>query len=191
MGKTTTKSIADQRLLDGLLANDARRIQTLYDRILPGVRLDVRQMGGTDEQAHDAFQEALIALFRRLRAPEDFTLTCTLKSYLRVVCRNLWLARQRRDQRTVELPETTERVDLDPGMQERLERSERDRLFWRHFDALGEDCREILRAFFAKVPFRQLAQQRGTSEGYLKKRKHVCKKKLTERIQTDPEFKHH
>ncbi|MEM6698221.1 MAG: sigma-70 family RNA polymerase sigma factor [Bacteroidota bacterium] len=179
---------ADQKLLEGILAADNQSVRMIYDLILPAVILWVKENNGTESDARDIFQEAIIALFRRVETG-NFTLTCTLKSYVRVMCRNLWLTRIRDNKKFSEKPpEDLERIDLDKNMVERLERSEREQVFFKHFDALGENCQKILKWFFEKIPLKKIAEKLDTSESYIKKRKFICKEKLVKAIQADTKF---
>ena len=183
-----TTSAADQGMLEGLVRSEPAAVQRVYDHVLPSIIYYVRQNGGSEADARDVFQDALVALFRRAREAE-FALTCTLKSYLRVMCRNLWLKRLRKTGNgPAAMPEGLESVDLDPRMDERLERSEREALLWRHFDTLGDSCREILKRFFAGEAMRHIAEQLSTSEGYVKKRKHVCKERLVAAVRADARY---
>ena len=175
-------------MLEGLVRSEPAAVRQVYDHVLPSIIYYVRDNGGTEADARDVFQDALLALYRRVR-DGDFTLTCTLKSYLRVVCRNLWLKRLRKTGREASgLPEVLETVDVDPRMDERLENSEREALLWRHFDALEKGCRDILKRFFAGESMLHIAEQLDTSEGYIKKRKHVCKERLVAAVRADARF---
>lgn len=176
----------DQELLEGLRRSDRRAVEAVYDLALPAVIRWVKENNGSEADARDIYQEALIAVFRKLEGG-DFQLTCTLKSFLRILCRNLWLARLRnRRKREMRPLEGVEAVELDQDLEARLERSERDQLFFRHFDALGEKCRQILLWFFDKVPLREIAARMDTTEQYIKKRKFTCKEKLLAAVQADP-----
>ena len=178
----------DSQLLKGVLKADNRSIQQLYDLALPSVISWVEENSGTEADARDIFQEALIGLFRKLENG-DFTLTCTLKSFLRIMCRNLWLTKLRDGKKYKASPlEGVEEVSLDKDVVERLEHSERHRLFFKHFDNLGESCRKILSLFFDKIPLTEIAQQLDTSENYIKKRKFQCKEQLVKAVQGDPVF---
>ena len=117
------KKTSDQQLLEGILKADPTRIKQVYDLALPSVIQWVRENNGTEADARDIYQEALIALFRKLEEGH-FELTCTLKSFLRIMCRNLWLARIRNNKKfeASEL-ESVEKVDLDSNLIERLETS--------------------------------------------------------------------
>ena len=178
----------DQQLLKGIMNADRNAVKKIYDLILPSIIHWVKENNGTEADARDIFQEALIALFRKVESG-DFKLTCTLKSFVRIMCRNLWLTRLRNNKKfEVSEPEDIERVDLDQDLEKRLERSEREQLFFKHFDLLGEQCRKIMMWFFDKVTLSEIASRLDTSENYIKKRKFICKEKLVKAVQSDPAF---
>lgn len=182
---TNTK---DQDLLEGLLEANSQKIKKIYDLALPAVIYWVKENNGSEAEARDIFQEALIALFRKTEKG-NFTLTCTLKSFLRIMCRNLWLTRLRnRDRQASSLEDVEASAKLDEDLVYRLEQSEKQQLFFKHFDALGVNCRKILQWFFDKVPLKKIAERMDTSESYIKKRKFLCKEKLIKAVQSDPVF---
>lgn len=178
----------DQQLLKGILNADRDAVKKIYDLILPSVIVWVKENKGSEADARDLFQEALIALFRKVESG-DFELTCTLKSFVRIICRNLWLTRLR-DIKKFEVSEleNVEKADLDQDLTVQLERSEKEQLFFKHFDLLGEQCRKIMQWFFDKITLSEIANRLETSENYIKKRKFFCKEKLIQAIQNDPAF---
>lgn len=189
MNTTEAQSEKDNKLLEGLTTASSQAIVAIYDLALPSVIYWVKENTGTEADARDIFQEALIALFRRVEKG-DFQLTCSLKSYLRIVCRNLWMARLRQQSRiTFSTLADMEAVDLDQDILQQIEQSEKMQLYFQHFDALGEKCQQILMWFFDKVPLARIAERLNTSENYIKKRKFICKKQLIESIQEDIRFK--
>ncbi len=178
----------DRLLLEGIANGDTQQIAAVYDLILPAIIQWIKQNNGSEQDARDVFQEAILALYGRVRQG-DFELTCSLKSYLMVVCRNLWLNQLRRQKKVVPLDQDSKEEEvLDNGIHQAMEQTEKGRLFVKHFLALGKDCQEILSAFFAKIPFRKIAEEKGTSEGYLKKKKFKCKERLLQAVQADPLF---
>ncbi|MFK8102279.1 MAG: RNA polymerase sigma factor [Saprospiraceae bacterium] len=185
----STISSLDQRLLEGLAKADNASIQQVYDLALPSIILWVKENKGSEADARDIFQDALMALFRQLETRE-LKLTCTLKSYLRIMCRNLWFSRLRKTQRIQLSPMEEEAgIVLDQDIIAKLEQTEKEKLFFKHFDLLDDNCKKILRAFFDKVPLKAIAVQLETSENYIKKRKFLCKEKLVRTIQADHLFK--
>lgn len=180
-----TDKLTDDDLLEGLLQSDGKAIQGIYDLVLPSIIIWIKQNKGSEEDARDVFQEALIALYQKVQET-DFKLTCTLKSYLRVVCRNLWLARIRnKNFQNSSLLEGIEAVALDQDMEKRIEASERDQLFFKYFDQLDEKCQQILKWQFDKIPFKEIARRLDTTENYIKKRKFYCKERLIKWIKAD------
>lgn len=189
MEKIKATNDLDRALLLGLKNADGNKIKQVYDLALPSVIRWVEENNGTEADARDIFQEALVALFRKLESGE-FTLTCTLKSFLRIMSRNLWLTRLRDNKKFQASPlENVEQVELDKGILQSIEDSERSRLFFKHFDALGEKCQQILRLFFDKTPLAEIAEKLDTSVNYIKKRKFTCKEQLVKAVQKDPIFR--
>lgn len=179
----------DQQYLEGLAASSSEAIQAVYDLALPSIILWVKANSGTEADARDIFQEALMALFKRL-GKGDFELTCTLKSYLRIMCRNLWLTKIRDNKKWHQTSlDNIEAVELESEMDELMQKSAQSRLFYKHFEALGEKCKTILQGFFQKKPMAEIAKELDTSVGYIKKRKFICKEKLVEAVKADAAYK--
>lgn len=184
----TTAHAQDAELLEGLKRSDNRSIDAIYAGCFNQVRIMVMKNNGSADDAQDVFQEAMVALYRRLHK-DDFELTCKLSSYLHVVSRNLWKMQLRKRRGTKSLEdEVTEVVDLDGFVEEQIEMAERYQLLYKYFDRLSDDCRKILELFFKKVTMAQIAQQVGSTEGYIKKRKFICKKRLVDAVKADPAY---
>ncbi|MCB0707120.1 MAG: sigma-70 family RNA polymerase sigma factor [Saprospiraceae bacterium] len=189
MFKITATNSDDLELLEKLLSADSKAVHQIYDLALPAVILWIKENSGTEEDARDIFQEALLALFRRL-GEREFHLSCRLKSYLRIICRNLWLTRIRDQKKNpVTALSEVEEYELSADMVERIGQSEEEQLFFKHFDKLSENCRRILQWFFDKIAMAEIARRLETTEQYVKKRKFVCKQKLVNEIQKDPLFR--
>lgn len=178
---------SDQELLVGIKNADSTTIKRVYDLALPTVIRWTKDNNGSEADARDLFQDAIMALYRRLES-SDFELTCRLQSYLRIMCRNLWLARLRKEQNKTMITEETEAVELDDNVLALIEVNDRHRLFRRHFDLLEDGCRRVLALFFDKTPLKAIAEMLGTSEGYIKKKKFKCKERLIKSVQSDPSF---
>jgi len=178
----------DQELLEGLLQADTITIQAVYDLALPGIIIWVVENRGTEADARDIFQEALLSLYKRL-AEGDFSLTCQLKSYLRIMCRNLWMTRLRDNKKLSPLTEEEMKIRLDSSVLQLIEQTEKRKLFLKYFDLLETGCKQILSLFFQKTPIKTIAKQLNSTENYIKKRKFLCKERLIKAVQNDPLFK--
>ena len=185
----TTAHAEDLSLLEGLRAGDREATDQIYARCYNQVRVMIDKASGSSEDARDVFQDAMLALYRRLQQG-DFELSCKLSSYVQVMCRNLWRTKLRDTRMTTATEQIdNEVVDLDPRVIKQIEDREKRNLMYKHFDALSDDCRQILEMFFSKVPMAKIAEVLETSEGYIKKRKYVCKTRLMDQIRNDPAFK--
>lgn len=183
----TAQNTEDKELLQGISNGDSRSIQRIYDLVLPAVIQDITSNNGQESDARDVFQDALMALYKRLHK-DDFELSCKLKSYLRIMCRNLWLTKIRQYQKMQTNELDGEKIDLDHDIIGVINDNQRHQLFLKHFDRLGENCRKILSLFFDKKSLNDIADVLETSVNYIKKRKFICKEKLIDTIKQDPLF---
>jgi RNA polymerase sigma factor (sigma-70 family) len=86
--------ISDNTLLDKLKAEDNSSFELLYKFYFPTVASYIKQNLGSNQDAEDIFQEAIIVLLQKVRKT-DFVLTSSLKTYLYAIAKNLWLKRLR------------------------------------------------------------------------------------------------
>lgn len=174
--------------LDGIARRDSKVISEIYKDILPGITTWVRQNGGQEDDAKDIFQEMIISIYKKQKS-EEFKLTCKFWSYALVVCRNLWFAKNRKNNRISYVEQIgEEQVVIESGMQEELEQKEQVFLYRKHFAELTESCQRVLSLFFAKYKMSEIATKMATSEGYVKKKKFKCKEELVKKIQADPMY---
>lgn len=103
---------------------------------------------GTEQEAKDIYQEAVLAFYERVQQA-DFILTCKIKTYLYAVCRRLWLKRlqaKKRFQGSIE--ETESFLGAD---EEALNAEEKEKQFAdmkSALEGLGEPCRSIIEDFY-------------------------------------------
>ena len=77
-------------LLNGIRRNDTIVLQYIYKNFYSKINFFIKKNSGDDDDANDIFQEAIIIIFRKLKANE-LVLDCTFETYLYSVCRFLWL----------------------------------------------------------------------------------------------------
>lgn len=178
-------------LLNGILRNDTIILQFIYKNFYSKINFFIKKNSGDDDDANDVFQEAIIILYRKLKA-NDLVLDCTFETYLYSVCRFLWL--KQLDKRKLEKEKIKDNHEYnedlyDDGLEKVADLNERYRLYQKHFVNLGKDCQKILQLYFDKVPLKNIAQIMGfKSEKYAKKRKFKCKEYLINSIKQDLEY---
>jgi RNA polymerase sigma factor (sigma-70 family) len=92
------QKLNDNQVLQGLKHQDKAAYQLLYQCYYPVVEKYVLRNNGSQADARDLFQDALLVLCRQTAA-DDFTLTCSLKTYLFAISQNLWLKQLRKVKR--------------------------------------------------------------------------------------------
>lgn len=178
-------------LLNGIRRNDTIVLQFIYKNFYSKINFFIKKNSGDDDDANDIFQEAIIIIFRKLKANE-LVLDCTFETYLYSVCRFLWL--KQLDKRKVEKEKIKDNHEYhddiyDDGLEKVVDLNERYRLYQKHFTNLGKDCQKVLQLYFDKVPLNNIAQIMGfKSEKYAKKRKFKCKEYLIKNIKQDLEY---
>jgi RNA polymerase sigma factor (sigma-70 family) len=138
----------EQLLLDGLAANDATAIETIYRENYGVIQSFILKNNGYHEDSRDIFQEAMIILYEKATS-DSFRLTCQLKTYLYSVCRRLWLKRLQQLQRYnpgVEIREEIIPVDEEFEMHEK--NNEDLNLMEQAMDKIGEPCKSLLEAYY-------------------------------------------
>ncbi|MFV0376455.1 MAG: RNA polymerase sigma factor [Mangrovibacterium sp.] len=185
-------SYTNEELLHGILRNDNLVLQYIYKNFFYKISFFIKKNTGDDDDANDIFQEAVIIIYRKLKA-NDLVLDCTFETYLYSVCRFLWLKQleKRKNERDKIQDNHDFNVDIyDNAFETTVDMNEKYRLYQKHFKNLGTDCQKVLQLFFDKVPLKQIAQIMGfQSEKYAKKRKYKCKEYLVKSIKQDIEYK--
>lgn len=179
-------------LLNGILRNDTIVLQFIYKNFYSKINFFIKKNNGDDDDANDIFQEAIIIIYRKLKANE-LALDCTFETYLYSICRFLWL--KQLEKRKIEKENIKDNHEFndelyDDSLDKVTDLNERYRLFQKHFANLGKDCQKILQLYFDKVPLKTIAQMMGfKSEKYAKKRKFSCKEYLIKSVKQDLEYK--
>jgi RNA polymerase sigma factor (sigma-70 family) len=181
----------DEAIIDGLKERDSGIIRYVYKEYYPTIKFLITTNSGTETDAEDVFQDALIVLFKKI-ARKDLILTSSFKTFLYSICRNLWLQRLDRRVFSNEFLEMEDLSELQDNLylEQPEEEHEKYRLFQQHFLKLSEDCQKVLQLFLGKTSLKEIAEIMGfKTEKYAKTRKFMCKEKLKNSIINDPNFK--
>jgi RNA polymerase sigma factor (sigma-70 family) len=182
---------SDEDILRGLKVQDRSVVNYVYKEFFPTIKYLITTNSGSEIDAEDVFQDALVIIFKKVRS-DGLVLTSSFKTYLYSVCRNLWLQRLDKKAFSSEFLELENLNELQDTIQFEFADTENEKykLFQQHFLDLGEDCQKVLKLFLQKVPLKEIADIMGfKSEKYAKTRKFMCKEKLKQQILNDPRFK--
>lgn len=180
---------SDEEILEGISNNDERVIAFIYKHFFDPVKIYIVQNSGTEDDAKDTFQEAVIALYRKVTNKNLALEKSSLKTYFISICKLMWLKSLERKRKKPEDELKEEVLSLQEELNDEIEITQRYKLYQDHFQKLSEDCRKLLTMFLKKVPVKEITLKMNfSSDSYTKKRKFQCKEKLIERIKNDRNY---
>ncbi len=183
-------SYSDEEILDGMKRQDSDIMLFIYRKNFRSVKHYIESNSGNTKDAEDAFQDALILMFDKIRH-NTLNLQCSFSTYLFSIVKNLWLR-----QLTHKNKSKISDVDCDtiateaPEILDDLINAERRKIFLQHFNEISTDCQKIIRLVIRGHSITEITQVMGyTSEQHTKNRRFRCKKSLIERILKNPNYK--
>lgn len=179
---------ADQRFINGLLQNDVPLVREIYERFSGKVTAYIVQNSGSEDDAADIFQEALIDIFQQA-GHKQLKLTCPFEPFLLLVCKRKWLneLKKRGRREVTKDPDDLYAVGEDVfALAEQMQLQEdKAKLFTAMFQKLGEKCREIISKCLGNKPQEEVAEELGLTYAYLRKKKSECTSELIKLIQNN------
>lgn len=144
----TVTNLSEDRMISGIRQKDDRALAALYKAHYSMIVRLVCANSGTEQEAKDVYQEAVIVLYEKIQSA-DFRLTCTVKTYLYAVCHRLWLKRLAEKKRYPVLTGVTETFDgLEEAWQEIDEKERAFEQMRTSLLGLGEPCRTLIEDFY-------------------------------------------
>ncbi len=171
---------ADLKTIEGIARGDAAILESLYHDYFPMVQNMIVQNNGTEEEAKDIFQEAIIVLYDKI-TQGNFELTSKLKTYIYSVCRRLWLKQLGSQERTFhDVNSYAEIIPVEDDLARHRERDRELAMMEQALDRLGEPCRTIIHDFYIKrSSMQEICDKFGyTSTDNAKTQKYKCLQRL-------------
>ena len=182
------KSFSEEDIIVGLRKRDNQVIQFIYKENFDKIGALVTNNNGSDDDAEDVFQEALIIIFKRLRDEDNFDLTSTFTTYLYSISRLIWL-KKLRETRKMEVTELKREMEEYIEFEEPPPVADKDlrlAVYQRNLKLIPEDCQKILTFTAQNVAAKDIAEKLGfRSDTYVRKRRHFWKEFLVNKIKED------
>ena len=83
------KRLSDEEIIAGLRKRDNRILQYIYKNSFPPVKQLILHNAGSESDAKDIFQEALIVIFKKLRDEDSLKLEAAFSTYTYSIARLL------------------------------------------------------------------------------------------------------
>lgn len=175
----------EQHLLTGLAKGERAATAQVYQQHVKIVGTWVQQNGGSENDAADVFQEAMVILFEKAQQ-EDFRLTCKIGTYLFAVSKHIWYKRLQKAQKQPGLLPANAGTDdgADWIYEDEVKKHQEKEAHYDHLnqalDQLGEPCRSLLKAFYHQdKSMHQIAAEFGyTNPDNAKTQKYKCLNRL-------------
>jgi len=183
----------DNKYITALLQNDTVLLDELYRNYSGKIKYMVMQNNGTEADAADVFQEAIVDIYRK--AKTGFTLSCPMEAFLYLICRNRWLnniTRKKYTNVTFADDEGYSNLVSDDSFanaEQILISQNRKNLIENKLAELGESCRQLLQYNWGGKKLEEIAELMKTSYAYIRKKKGDCIGKLIELIKSSPDYK--
>ncbi|WP_459209380.1 RNA polymerase sigma factor [Aquimarina rhabdastrellae] len=175
--------------LNKLITGDKEFILLLYERLLPKIINYVKKNNGEQTDAEEVFHDALYQIIARAKT-QQIEIRTSLEPYIFMACKNLWLKELNKRQKQVRNDGVFELKDKDEERLEAIENQKRWDLFEEKINLLSENCKQLLKDYFDKVPYEEIVKKFSySSENVAFQRVFKCKKKLTELIKADNRYK--
>lgn len=128
--------------------NDKAAIEAVYKENYGLIQHLIINNNGSEEDARDIFQEAMMVLYEKAKSP-DFELSCQIKTYLYSVSRRLWLKKLQQLRRMETQVESFDKVVAVEDDLEAHEKLNRQYLVMRTaMGKIGEPCKSLIEAFY-------------------------------------------
>lgn len=168
----------DSEILLKVSQGDEKALTYLYKKYYRMMVKLIISNNGTEQEAKDIFQDALIVFWQKASKGE-LVLTSKLSTYLYSICLNLW--RKELDRKSRLSHEEKDGVEFQKN-----DRKEADRIIRECIEALGETCQKVLTYYyFDGLSMQQIAKRMGfANTDTAKSKKYKCKKRLDQLVKS-------
>ena len=168
--------VNEKDLFDRIQKGDEKALEFIYKKYYRMMTKLVITNSGTEEEARDVYQDALVVFWQKARSG-NLVLTSKMSTYIYSICQNLWRKELDRKKRlSNEEKDNSEVMDMDGP--------ERQKIIALCMDQLGETCRKVLMYYyFDEMSMQEIADKLGfANTDTAKTKKYKCKQKLDELV---------
>jgi RNA polymerase sigma factor (sigma-70 family) len=186
------REIASAKILKGIVDNDHRVMQYIYQKYFESIKGFVVRHGGTSDDAWDVFQDGIVVIYEQIKTKE-LTIQNTFHTYFFTVCKYTWLKVLReKDKRYYEQIETSKEIDqvnlndYKLEIDEVIEKEKRIKLYNANFLKLSKECQKLLKLVADGQTVKEITESFNyKSVGFAYKKRRICKERLIKLIQKD------
>jgi RNA polymerase sigma factor (sigma-70 family) len=183
------KKLALGEIIEGIQKRDNKVLTFIYKELFPGISNYILNNGGNTDDAKDAFQEAIIIIFRQIEE-NKLDIKSNFENYLFGIAKLIWLKVLRsRDIHNKSIANLQEPETMYHPEDELIEDDMELRFFRKHFLEMGIEGQKLLKLSASDLSNETIAQMLGyKNEQVVRNLKYKFKEKLIEKIKSDPEY---
>jgi RNA polymerase sigma factor (sigma-70 family) len=170
----------DNEVILGILNNSETVLKRLYLAYFPMVLQLIINNSGTQDDAKDIYQEAIIVLYNKVKGG-NFELSSKLKTYIYSVCRRLWLKRLAQMNRYGgDIRDFQEYLPVEEDVDHHSDRDIQFTKMEGSLQLLGEPCKTIIEDFYINDrSMQEICEKFGyTNADNAKTQKYKCLQRL-------------
>jgi len=174
----TSLQMNEKEIFERIRKGDEKALEFIYKKYYRMMTKLVITNSGTEEEARDVYQDALVVFWQKARSG-NLVLTSKMSTFIYSVCQNLWRKELDRKKR-MSNEEKDSSVSLD------LDAPEREKIIAKCLEQLGETCRKVLMYYyFDEMSMQEIANKLGfANTDTAKTKKYKCKQKLDELVKS-------
>ena len=168
----------EKEVFERIKNGDEKALELIYKKYYRMMTKLVITNSGTEEEARDVYQDALVVFWQKARSG-NLVMTAKISTYIYSICQNLWRKELDRKKRlSNEEKDSAQSMDLDAP--------ERNRIVAQCLNQLGETCRKVLMYYyFDEMSMQEIAEKLGfANTDTAKTKKYKCKQKLDELVKS-------
>jgi RNA polymerase sigma factor (sigma-70 family) len=173
-----SSSMSEKEIFERICKGDEKTLEYLYKKYYRMMTKLVITNSGTEEEARDVYQDALIVFWQKATSG-NLVMTSKISTYIYSICQNLWRKELDRKKRL-----SNEEKDVAVSID--TETEERNKIIAKCIDQLGDTCKKVLMYYyFEEMSMQDIAEKLGfANTDTAKTKKYKCKKKLDELVKT-------
>jgi len=171
---------SDEALLVGIRNEEEAALAYLYKQHYPMILHFVQNNNGTDDEAKDIYQEAVIVFYEKVKN-QNLELNCQIKTYLYSICRRLWLKRLALKNRFAGMVTDSDTfIQVDEEVTELEENELKFKKMGEALVLLGEPCKTLIEDFYIQdLTMQSITEKFGyTNADNTKNQKYKCLMRL-------------
>lgn len=182
----------EKEFLNRLRAEEPRAFKEFYQKYYQKAANFIIKNSGTDGEAQDVFQEAIVVLLRYLRKP-DFQLNDNVKidTFFIGILKRMWFGQLKKKKKELPLTANAENLDLqeEGGVEEKIVYEAKHDLIAKYMADLSEDCRKILSDFYyKKIQLQEIAVTMDYTQNFVRVKKNRCMNNLKKLVKSDNNY---